>query len=270
MENTENQKKTSLKGLIVGLLFALVIIGVGAWFVYQKDIQPKPTDSTATSTGDDATTTTVNGVTIPNIPGATVSILPDVPSLTSGVTYKSSLSAEQKSTFASQIATERNKLKEDTNLYQDWLILGSLYKNVGDYNKAIEVWNYAHALIPKEATPLNNIGNLYTYETHDYVKAEAGYLAAEKAEPTFVYTYRYLYELYTAGVYKQNTTAAIDALLRGISKNPKAIDLLSLAGNYYKGKSDTVNAKKYFTLARDQAHAVGDTNAEAAFNAELQ
>jgi tetratricopeptide (TPR) repeat protein len=244
------------------------MIGIGGFFVYKKETANP--FGTGGGEGGTATTTGNGNVGVGEVPGGTISILPDVPSLTALVSYKSSLSAEQKSTFTSQIATERNKLKEDSNLYQSWLILGSLYKNVGDYDKAIEVWNYAHALIPKEATPLNNIGNLYTYETHDYVKAEASYLAAEKVEPTFVYTYRYLYELYTAGVYKQNTTAAIDALLRGINKNPKAIDLLSLAGNYYKGKGDTVNAKKYFTFARDQAHAVGDANAEAAFNAELK
>ncbi len=268
MESETNTTKKGGRGLILGLVIALIIIGIGAWFVYKKEAA-KP-GNTGGENGGTSTTTGNDQVGVGDIDGATISVLPNVPSITALVNYKSSLSADQKSTFASQIADERKKLNEDSNLYQDWLILGSLYKNAGDMDKALEAWNYAHALIPKEATPLDNIGNLYTYETHDYVKAEASYLAAEKAEPTFVYTYRYLYELYTAGVYKQNTTAAIDAVLRGINKNPDAIDLLSLAANYYKGKGDTANAKKYFTLARDAAHKVGDTNAEAAFNAELK
>jgi hypothetical protein len=260
--------------LVIGIIIALAIIALGAWFVIKKgtlDANPTPTasstEATTTDSGNNSTSTTPTG--IGSIPGATVSVLPDTPSLTAAVSYGSTVSADQKNTLASQIAAERTKLTADATLYNDWLTIGILYKDAGDYNKAIEAWNYAHALIPKEATPLDNIGNLYMYETHDYVKAEAAYMAGIKAEPTFALTYRDLYELYTAGVYKTDSTAAIDIVLQGIKANPTSLDLLSLAGNYYKAKGDMTNAKKYYTEARDAAHAAGDTKAESDFNTEL-
>lgn len=262
--NTQMVPKKSRGGLITIIFVALAFVGFMIWVGMKltNDLR-----SPGANNGQVGTSSPVTG--IGSIPGATISVLPNTPSLNELVIYKSGLDASFKANIATQIDDARKRLAEDSNRYGDWVMLGTFYKNAGDLDKAIKAWEYASALIPNEGTPLNNIGNLYVYEKQEYAKGEEYYKKAVAAEPTFALAYRSLFELYTMTSYKANTTAAIDILKEGLGKNPASLDLFLMLGNYYKGKGDTDSARKYFTDGLNVAKRGGDSAGVTRFEAEL-
>lgn len=80
-------------------------------------------------------------------------------------------------------------LKGNYDYLQGWLQLGILRKQIGDYEGAIEAWNFAGVIRPNVATPFLNLADLYAYYIKDHKRAEASFLAAIKVEPTSGFAY---------------------------------------------------------------------------------
>jgi len=102
---------------------------------------------------------------------------------------------------AQEIAREKiekltTELRQNPNLFDNWLSLGIYRKIIGDYEGAAECWKYAATLNPKSPIPYNNLGDLYAYFLKDTKKAEENFLKAIENDPSAVYVYRSLYEFY--------------------------------------------------------------------------
>lgn len=91
---------------------------------------------------------------------------------------------------------------------------------------------------------------------------------AIKNSPGNILSYKGLYELYTFS-YKQNTSAAEDILLEGISNNPDAIDLMVLLAFYYKETGEAERAAGYFNSAIEEAKKRGNDELVSTLEKEL-
>lgn len=123
------------------------------------------------------------------------------------------------------------KLKENPDLFDEWLVLGVYYKLIGDYEGTKEVWEYAAIIRPKSSTPFNNLGDLYAYYLKDNKKAEENFLKALENGSAEIYIYRSTYEFYKF-VMKDDKKAK-EILQKGIKINPDTSqDLKYLLDNY--------------------------------------
>src|SRR3989304_944637 len=77
-----------------------------------------------------------------------------------------------------------------------------------------------------------------------------------------------LHELYKYS-YKQNTTLVTDVLFEGLKEEPRNINLLITLAAYFKEIEDIVNAKKYYTQARDEAQKLKNTQLTELLNKEI-
>jgi hypothetical protein len=79
-----------------------------------------------------------------------------------------------------------------------------------------------------------------------------------------------LYEMYKYA-YKQDTTAAIDILQRGIAAvgAQQAAHFKILLGREYRDRGDKENARKYLTEARNEAQARGDRSLASELQREI-
>lgn len=106
-------------------------------------------------------------------------------------------------------------LKGNYDYPQGWLQLGILRKQIGDYDGAIEAWNFAGVIRPNIATSFLNLADLYAYYLKDRPKAEKSFHEAIKAEPQNGFAY---YQ--TANFYRdmlQDEGGARKILEQGIS-----------------------------------------------------
>jgi len=137
-------------------------------------------------------------------------------------------------------------LQENEDYLNNWLSLGRIKKQVGDYKGAEEAWIKAGQVRPSNSTSFNNLADLYANFTKEYDKAEAAWLQAiensigEDINRTF---YRSLFYFYRDNL--KDLEKAENILLEGITINPKS-DLLTLAGMFYKDQGDNQKAIKYF------------------------
>lgn len=120
-------------------------------------------------------------------------------------------------------ATEKIKeitlsLKEDPDLIDMWLDLGIFRKMIEDYAGALEAWEYASAIRPKDSRPFNNLANLYGYYVHDNKKAEANYLRAIENDPSDLFGYVSAFEFYLYVMKDESKARAI--VEQGIKANP--------------------------------------------------
>ena len=189
------------------------------------------------------------------------------PSLIASVKYSAELTPEARKILEDTIAEFRTELGKNENNYDMWLSLAIRYKQAGDFNKAREVWEYLASIHPDDSVSRHNLGDLYHHFLNDYRKAEAYYKAALDLDPTNELDYLALYELYRYN-YKQDTTAAVDILKKGIENvtENQPVDLYVALANYYADKGQKADARDNYTKARDIARTVGNTQLVAQLN----
>ena len=108
-----------------------------------------------------------------------------------------------------------SELKGNYDDLTNWLQLGILRKQIGDYEGALEAWNFAGVLRPNVSTSFLNSADLYAYYLKDRKSAEKGFMDAIKAEPANGFVY-----FQTAGFYRdilKDTAKAKEVLRQGIS-----------------------------------------------------
>ena len=103
-----------------------------------------------------------------------------------------------------------------------------------------------------------------------YSEAEKYYREAVQLTPSVALNYIGLHELYRYS-YKQDSTAAADILIEGLTKVDKKgqVDLFSTLGSYYKEKGDKAGAIDAYIKARDGASALGNATLMRQFEAEI-
>ncbi len=146
--------------------------------------------------------------------------------------FDDNLPSDVKEIYLSKINSIIEDIRKSSDFIDNWLVLGVYLKAIGDYSGAEEMWQYAGVLRPLNSTSFANLGNLYTYELKDYVKAEANFKKALSNDPNKVYIYTNFFELYKYGTKDMAKAKAV--LEEGIAANPDTSDdLQSLLSNNF-------------------------------------
>jgi len=217
--------------IIAGLI---VIIG-GSYFLFHTKTQPISEQSPTGSTTDLG-----NGTSITTSGNGTISIVPvnnkvQHPSLAGAINISASLPPDAAAILRAQEQTLIAQLTKTPTRLDLWLQLGVDRKIGGDYQGAIDAWNYVAITGPASISYIayGNLGDLYTNFDVNYPKAEASYKAAIAANPNVIDYYQELYMLYR---YKENNTSAAAAILaQGLKANPNNATLLQLQAQLQKG-----------------------------------
>lgn len=199
---------------------ALALIGIGLYW-QQGGFSSTP-GTNATST------TTINGVTFVN-GGGNVEVLGGTPPATDRpITITANLPEEAKVILRSKLEQQMEILKKEPTRMDIWLQVGVNRKIAGDFEGAIEAWDYVAAAAPTHVAYIawGNLGDLYMYFLKDYEKADSHFKEAIRMNPKVPDYYRALFYLYLE-VYKDKA-AARTILDAGIAENPNNEELLSL------------------------------------------
>lgn len=140
------------------------------------------------------------------------------PNLDRPINMPSTLALDAQKIVQEKIEKISTELKQNPNLFDNWLLLGIYRKMIGDYEGAKECWEYAAIINPQSPTPFNNLGDLYANFIKDNKKAEENFLQAIKIDPSAIYIYRSLYEFYHYNL--KDDAKAKQILEQGISANP--------------------------------------------------
>jgi tetratricopeptide (TPR) repeat protein len=212
-------------------ILALLILGAPAFYFIWRGFKGVPADTLSAQNPEEKKP---SGLPPPGL-DRPINITEDIPETVS----KASLE---------KIAFLVAELKKNPDYFSAWLDLGSYRKLIGDWEGAIEAWEYAGAIRPLNYISFSNLGDLYHYYLKDFPKAEKNLLKALENEPTFISGYIALHELYSFS-FKEKSHLADDILLQGISKNPENVVLLSRLASYYLSAGDRAKAREYYGKA---------------------
>jgi len=264
---------------------ALIILLVGAVYVWKRDrVAPIATD-TATSTdvlvATSTPTTNPARPLAPNTPATgavTVGAQGDItgqPVATPGVVapdFKASIVCTLATDVCVQVRAQQadiiSTLTANKTDFQSWIMLGALYKMNGDYKNAAIMWEYVSAIYPKNITSFANLGDLYTNFLKDYPKAVTVFTQEIKNSPANLDAYKSLFQIYTTTSYTGEAGAAEKILKEGITANPKATELHITLARYYRSLGRSADAKAQYAAAIESAQSQGQTTLVAEIKKE--
>lgn len=194
-----------------------------------------------------------------------------VPGLGRSITYPEGFPEESKPGYEKRRAELEALVKADPLNAVAWYDLAIHYRVTGDYDGAVEIWEYLVGINPGEGIALHNLAQHYFYNAKEYEKAERYYERSIEGFPGLLSNYTELYEMYRYA-YKQDTDAAIKILERGIEtiSGTSQIDLQAMLGRHYRDVvGDKENARTYLTEARDAAQEAGNRDLASILTAEI-
>ncbi len=258
-------------------LGVIVVVLIVVFFM----LVPTKTEAPTNDAVNTATTTeqireiVLNEDGVPSIEGGVVEIIDETevssaqPSLDRPITIPDTFPQEAAQLMATKIADAIAAVEQDPTLYGNWLTLGNLRGQIQDHEGAEEVYVYLTETSPDNAVGYTNLGNTYHYHLPDYPKAEANYLAAIERSPGNENAYSELHTLYK-NVYKTDTTAAVDILLRGLEQKPQSINFRLQLAKYYEDTGDVENQLRYLEEALDEANRTNNTTLAESLTAEIE
>lgn len=148
------------------------------------------------------------------------------------VTAGAIVSPEAKKLSTEKITELQTRLKANTQDVLAWLDLGMYQKMAGDYEGAAISWKYVTKISPTDYISRGNLGNLYAYFLKDNGQAEVYYKEAIVKNPTQVYLYTQLAEVYR-DIFKDlnKAKAIIDEGLTKVPNNPNLLQFKALLNN---------------------------------------
>ena len=167
----------------------------------------------------------------------------------------------QKQDYDKAIECYENAIRlnpKDADAYNN---MGNAYNNKQDYDKAIEYYEKAIELNPKDADAYYNMGNAYNNK-QDYDKAIEYYEKAIKLNPKDAKAYYNMGYVYDD---KQNYDKAIECYKKAIELNPEYANAYNNMGYAYYNKQDYNKALEYY----DKAIELNPNNATAKGNKEV-
>jgi len=194
-----------------------------------------------------------------------------IPDLDRQIMFGEGFSDEKKAIIIKDIKKLSEELKENSDLFNNWIALGLQRKEIDDYEGARQAWEYASMIRPADSVSLANLGNLYHYYLKDYAKSEENLLKAienNTGSSGNIAFYRSLHELYKYS-YEEKAGLADDILFEGLEVNPNNLDLLILLGLYYKEKGDIDNSRKYYEKALAEARKQGNNDLADALQKDI-
>lgn len=160
------------------------------------------------------------------------------------------LPPEKRDAYVAEFNKVHETLSENPDLFNSWMELGAIKKQLGDYKGAEEIWLHATDLRPKNSLSYNNLADLYSNFLKDYDKAIPNYEMAIKnsiGEPINVSYVRNFFEFYY--YYVKDNTKAEQVLLSGVENNPKSADMLNLTASFYQDQGSKSKALEYYQRA---------------------
>ena len=274
MEPRQDRRNEIIAIIIIA---AIVLIGIIYFFSHISSSNTLSNIASSTATGATTTsatssTTSITVASVSSTTGYTIKIVP-VGKAPAAPDYKASLAcsagiaADVCSSTQAQFSVAQAAIKTNPTDFNAWIALGVYREEAGDYVGAAVDWQYMSALYPNNIVSNANLADLYTNYLKDYPKAAAAYKAAIANNPTQVYLYQDLFQLYTVQ-YPQTSTIVVSILKQGITTNPKATELMVTLARYYKSTGDLVDAKAEYTAAITSAQNQGQTTLAAQIQTE--
>ena len=259
------QKKTKIKIIIL-----LLLILIGGYFYKDKLKIVKETD--IITNDDSAQEVSLNydeeGKLIITPVEVSQKDLPPAPDLDRKITFSDDFPNDQKDKTITKIKEIISILKKDTTSFENWIELGSYRKMIGDFEGALEAWEYASKISPSSTVSFSNLGNLYQYSLQDYKKAEEYFLKALEVDSSYMINYINLHDLYKLS-YKQSTNEAIGILSKGLKTYPNELTLLVPLAIDYKEAGDKENALIYYKKASEVAKETKNNSLYTEFQKEI-
>jgi len=273
------------KQTVIGILIALLLALIFGYYLYtsgkgEGEIVPDQTGEIVVendgiikglegtdSQSSEVATLNEDDVEIKEIPISDDSSVP-APDINRPLVFGDTMSEDARIIYREKIGALTEKIKETGGTVSEWLSLGILWKQIGDYEGARIAWEYVATIRPKSSIAFLNLGDLYHYYLKNFSKAESNFKMGIMNDPSHVSAYLGLHELYKYS-YKQNTAAAANILLEGLDATSDSINILVPLAMYYAEKEDIENARKYYEKALQKAKESNDTARAALIEEEL-
>ena len=239
------------KKMLIGLVAAVLIIGVAGFFVFGILNSPKQEgveNPVNINTGEE-----ISGGIVKELTSGETDInnlLSKMPDLNAPIVIKNSFTPEVEKIYRDNIEAQLEYLQNNKNDSNGWVVLGALRKVVGDYNGAKAAWDFAILLNPQSAMPFLNLGELYGFYFKDLANAEKNYLLGIEKDPQYYQAYTDLADLYWAdrkGVKQERIESLLEKGIATVTGPNKNMIVLRLA-RYYEDIKDFVNAGKYYEM----------------------
>ncbi len=249
-------------------VLVLIVAAVVGFSNKKAPVSLPPSENVSTSTpisGSDSTigVSGTGDYTVEEVP------LAHYPSLERPVVVPIVFQGEARKIMEKNIASTIALLKKNQEDTTAWSRLATYRKIIDDYVGAAEISEFLVERGSNDPTLFGNLGELYHLYLKEYAKSETNYKKAISLSPKNLGLYRGLHELYRYS-YKKETTLAADILKEGIVKNPEAIELMVLLGNYYRDKDDATDARVYYEKAVVEARKQGNVALAAQIESDLQ
>ena len=146
-----------------------------------------------------------------------------------------------------------------------WINLGILHKQVGDYEGARIYWNYVVTVNPENIAAHWNLATLYGNYLKDTAKAESEFKKVIALDTHYTAAYTELSVMYQS---IGNSDKALAILLGGLAHNPGNLDLLIAKAHLYRDMGKKVEAAGAYDAAIAQAKKENNTSLAATLTAE--
>ena len=225
--------------IIAIIVICVVIIGGIGYLLSRPSSGTSSTTATSSAATSTSSTTAPIGITVNGTTsGAGYTIKPIYATGSAAPNYKAPLvisatdvPADERTSLQTQFAATQAAIAANSTDFNSWIALGDERKEAGDYTGAAADWQYMSAIYPTNVVSNANLADLYTNYLHSYPKAAAAYKAQIANDPTAVYIYVDLYQLYT-NQYPQPTATIVALLKQGIAANPNAAELKADLAKY--------------------------------------
>ncbi|MFH0846417.1 MAG: hypothetical protein V1851_03410 [Patescibacteria group bacterium] len=222
------QKQNKLNLVLLGVLVFMVVS-----YIYldlkesKEDVEEVITDdSTKNSLIENVIITDENNVAVETTEVKIEKEFMAMPDLNRELVFSDEYPEQAKKIIRENIGKIISDLKNNPNVYEDWIALGLQYKGIDDYEGARLTWEYATYLNPDKFLAWGNLGDLYAFYIRDNVKAEQAYIKAIENGSHQVVLYFKISEFYTE--FLNNPERARELVNIGIKQNPDSQELKDL------------------------------------------
>lgn len=240
------------KNILIATIAAVLLIGGAGFYVYlEKPNLPFVAPETSNTVDPGSVDVKLDGVP----EGATVEITDRVNAERFDNTPRPTLDRALPQTGVSAEAHAILKIKREGIVAEieknpasmtNWLALGTIHKQVNDYEGARIYYTYVVTVNPESLVAHWNLGSLYKDYLKENTKAETEFRAVVKLDPKYIDGYIALHDLYVAMSAKDKAEAVVK---EGLKANPDDLNLLVLQAHFYATIGETAKARTSYDLA---------------------